>query len=55
MDSLDEEAFICIHCGGEFDISWVTWPQYDLDGEAMIESDLNNRSREESVCYDCAE
>ncbi|HWY34006.1 MAG TPA: hypothetical protein VNX68_05125 [Nitrosopumilaceae archaeon] len=53
MDDLDKEIFICMYCQKKFSVLEGTWPQDDADGEPMINSDLNDRSREEFACYGC--
>lgn len=44
-----------MYCQKKFDVTQGTWPQNDFEGNPIFDADLNNRSREEFVCYDCAE
>jgi hypothetical protein len=54
-DELDKELFTCMYCQKQFRAIDGTWPQNDFEGNPIIETDNNNRSREEFVCYDCIE
>lgn len=54
-DELDKEIFTCMYCQKQFDVTQGTWPQNDFDGNPVLNADLNDRSRNEFVCYDCAE
>ena len=51
--NLENEVFICMHCQKEFGVEEGTWPQLNFEQEFVMDADLNNRTREEFVCYDC--
>lgn len=55
MDGLDKETFTCMCCGEKFKAIDGTWPQNYMNGEPMIDSEHNDRSGREFVCYDCAD
>lgn len=55
MNGLDSEEYTCMYCQKQFNSTQGTWPQNDFDGNPVFNADLNNRSRDEFVCYDCAE
>jgi hypothetical protein len=52
-DLLSKEMFVCSLCGESFPADYGTWPQYNDEQEEVLDADLNNRSRDEFVCYDC--
>lgn len=57
-DRIEDEEYICMWCQGKFDFTQGTWPQRYYIGEENEDefnpnSDINDRTREEFVCYDC--
>jgi len=55
QDLLEEEVQVCMWCGKVCTSKDGTWPQNNYAGEAVMDADLNNREKEEFVCYDCLE
>ncbi len=53
-NKLEDEEFICMWCQKEFDFTQGTWPQCYIGSEELnLNADVNDRTREEFVCYDC--
>lgn len=54
-DLLANDVFVCMYCKMEFDVTQGTWPQNNYEHEPMMNADLNDRTREEFVCYECCD